>query len=297
MVYKTLFDGKKIPVIGFGTYTLGGGLSADHSRNREHIQIIRKAIELGYRHIDTAQMYGGGHTEELVGEAISFYNREKLFITTKVRGGDLAYKKAKQALEQSLNKLRTDYVDLYGIHSVNSVERLEQVTGDGGPLEAIVEAREAGMVRFIGITGHVPATLIHALDRFDFDSITFPYKFIQAADADYRKTVTELLQKCKERNTGVMIIKSIAKGAWGDQPQTRNTWYEPFSDDKKIQQAVNFVLSQDVTGLCTAGDSTVLPLVLEACQSFSRLSEAEQESLIDSARGYEPLFVSRLSPS
>jgi predicted aldo/keto reductase-like oxidoreductase len=269
----------------FGAYALSQATREDADA------VMEDVMDAGVNHIDVAPSYG--NAEVCLGPWLARY-RDRFFLGCKTMERTKAG--VTEEFSRSLQRLNTDYVDLYGIHSVNSVERLEQVTEAGGPLEAIIEAREAGKVRFIGITGHVPATLIQALERFDFDSITFPYNFIQAADVDYRKTVTELLQKCSERNTGVMIIKSIAKGEWGDQPPTRNTWYEPFSDDKIIQQAVNFVLSHNVTGICTAGDSILLPRVLEACQNFSRLSEAEQEALIASGRAYEPLFASRLAP-
>jgi predicted aldo/keto reductase-like oxidoreductase len=269
----------------FGAYALSKATQDDADA------VMKGVMDAGVNHIDVAPSYG--NAEVCLGPWLARY-RDRFFLGCKTMERTKAG--VTEELNRSLQRLNTDYVDLYGIHSVNSVERLEQVTAAGGPLEAIIEARQAGRVRFIGITGHVPTTLIHALDRFDFDSVTFPYNFIQAADLDYRKTATELLQKCSERNIGVMIIKSIAKGAWGDQPQRGNTWYEPFSDDNMIQRAVNFVLSQNVTGLCTAGDSILLPIVLEACQNFCRLSEAEQEVLVASAKAYEPLFVSRLAP-
>jgi aryl-alcohol dehydrogenase-like predicted oxidoreductase len=269
----------------FGAYALSQATREDADA------VMKDVMAAGVNHIDVAPSYG--NAEVCLGPWMARH-RDRFFLGCKTMERTKA--RVTEEFNRSLQRLNTDYLDLYGIHSVNSFERLEQVTGDGGPLEAILEARDAGKVRFIGITGHVPATLVRALERFDFDSITFPYNLIQAADADYRKTVMELLQKCSERNTGVMIIKSIAKGEWGDQPPTRNTWYEPFSDAETIQQAVDFVLSQNVTGICTAGDSILLPLVLEACQNFSRLSETEQEVLIASAKAYEPLFVSRLAP-
>ena len=153
------------------------------------------------------------------------------------------------------------------------------------------------MTRFIGITGHVPATLSYALDCFEFDSVLFPYNFIQASEPGYQNAFLELIGKCRTRDIGVMIIKSVAKGAWGEQHPTHNTWYEPFLSPEEIQRCVNFALSQDITGICTAGDPELLPLILEACENYTRHETAEQESLVRSAAGvYEPLFVGRLEP-
>lgn len=285
---ETRFFGKtghSSTVAIFGAYALSQATREDADA------VMERVIDAGVNHIDVAPSYG--NAEVCLGPWLARY-RDRFFLGCKTM--ERTKEGVTEEFSRSLQRLNTDYLDLYGIHSVNSIERLEQVTAAGGPLEAILEERDAGRVRFIGITGHVPATLIHALDRFDFDAVTFPYNFIQAADADYNRTVTELLLKCSERNTGVMIIKSIARGDWGEQPQTSNTWYEPFTDAKTIQQAVDFVLSQDVTGICTAGDSVLLPLVLEACQNFNQLNEAEQEALIATGRAYEPLFVSRLAP-
>ena len=277
--------GHRSTVAIFGAYALS------QATREEADAVMRDVMDAGVNHFDVAPSYGDA--EVCLGPWMSRY-RDRFFLGCKTMERTKAG--VTEELNRSLQRLNTDYLDLYGIHSVNSFERLEQVTAAGGPLEAILEARDAGRVRFIGITGHVPATLVAALERFDFDAVTFPYNFIQAANADYRKTMAELLRKCGERNTGVMIIKSIARGDWGDKPQTSNTWYEPFTDAETIQRAVDFVLSQDVTGICTAGDSVLLPLVLEACQNFNQLNEAEQEALIATGRDYEPLFVSRLAP-
>ncbi|MFZ1708628.1 MAG: aldo/keto reductase, partial [Anaerolineae bacterium] len=113
----------------------------------------------------------------------------------------------------------------------------------------------------------------------------------QVADPRYRENTDELLRQCQARDVGVMIIKAITKGPWGGRPQTHTTWYEPFDRLEDIQRAVNFALSFPVTGLCTAGDTTVLPLMLKACQNFTPQSAAEREALIHMAGQYEPLFA------
>ena len=118
----------------------------------------------------------------------------------------------------------------------------------------------------------------------------FPLNFVQYANPVYRSNAEELLRQCHDRDVGVMIIKAIARRPWGDRPKRYNTWYEPFDDASHIQQAVNFALSQDVTGLCTIGDVTLLPLFLEACEHFTPLSAAQQEALIATADLYETLF-------
>ena len=201
--YEKLFNGEKVPVIGLGTYTLGGGLSADHSRDREHAQIIREAIELGYRHIDTAQMYGGGHTEELVGEAISSFDREDLFITTKVRSGDLAYKRVKQALDQSLKRLRTDYVDLYLIHWPNPAIPLEST------FQAFNELVKEGKIRYTGVSNFSVSEMKRAQQLSDAPITTNQVEYSVDSRAPDQNGV---LDYCREHGILLTAYEPFGKG-------------------------------------------------------------------------------------
>jgi hypothetical protein len=132
---------------------------------------------------------------------------------------------------------------------------------------------------------------VEALRRFDFDTVLFPVNFVQYANPAYREPAEELLRTCRARDVGVMAIKSITRSPWNGREQSYTTWYEPFDQEAEIQQAVNFALSQDVTGLCTAGDTRLLPLMLAACERFERMGEAEQMGLVARAGDYEPLFA------
>jgi predicted aldo/keto reductase-like oxidoreductase len=170
---------------------------------------------------------------------------------------------------------------------------LDKATRPGGALDAIVDARESGLTRFIGITGHgidAPGIFLEALRRFNFDSILFPINFIQYANPEYRNGCKKLLHLCQEKDVGTMIIKSVAKGPYGDLPKTHTTWYRPFTQKDQIQKCVDFALSQEITGICTAGDLSVLPIMLKCCQDFSPMSDLEQQDFIASAGQFEPLF-------
>jgi len=250
---------------------------------------MERVIAAGVNHVDVAPSYG--LAEERVGPWLAC-ERGRFFLGCKTMERTKAGAAAE--LRRSLERLQVDAFDLYQIHAITSVGELDQATGPGGALEAILDAREEGLTRFIGITGHgvdAPAVFLEALRRFDFDSVLFPLNFVLYANPTFRRNAEELLRQCHARDVGVMIIKAIAKGPWGDQPKVYNTWYEPCDDAAHIQQAVNFALSQEVTGLCTAGDVTLLPLFLEACEHFTPLSATQQEALIASAAEYEPLFV------
>ena len=251
--------------------------------------VMEQVIAAGVNHIDVAPSYG--IAEERVGPWLA-RERDRFFVGCKT----MERTKAGAGLElrQSLERLQIDHFDLYQLHAITSIEELDEATRPGSALEAVIEAREAGLTRYIGITGHgvdSPAIFIEALRRFDFDSVLFPLNFVQYADPTFRQNSEELLRQCRAKDVGAMIIKSITRGPWGEQTQTHNTWYQPFTDAEYIQQAVNFVLSQDITALCTVGDTRLLPLVLRACDAYVALSESEQKALIATAGAYEPLFA------
>jgi aryl-alcohol dehydrogenase-like predicted oxidoreductase len=246
-------------------------------------------ISRGVNHIDVAPSYG--KAELRLGPWLA-RERDRFFVGCKTM--ERTKEGALQEMRQSLERLQVDHVDLYQVHAVTTMEELDAVTQQGGAIEALVEAREAGLTRFLGITGHgvdTPAILLQALDRFDFDTVLFPLNYVQVADATYRRNAQELLRRCQSQDVGTMIIKAIAKGPWGEKERRFNTWYEPFAEMEQIRPAVDFVLSQDVTGLCTAGDTRLLPLILTACVEHRTLSEAEQESLVARGKELSPLFV------
>lgn len=251
-------------------------------------KVMEQVIEAGVNHIDVAPSYG--QAEERIGPWMP-RERERFFLGCKTteRSKDGAWNE----MQQSLKRLQAKSFDLYQFHAVNTFEDLDKITMKGGALEAVLEAQKAGLTKFIGITGHgadAPAIYLEALRRFDFDSILFPLNFVQMANPTYRKNAEELIAVCQEKQVGTMVIKTITKGPWQNEKHTATTWYEPFEKMDEIQRAVDFALSYDVTGLCTAGDTRILPLILKACQSFRPMDEATRETMIESGKTFEPLF-------
>lgn len=250
---------------------------------------MEQVIAAGVNHIDVAPSYG--LAEERLGPWMPRV-RDRFFLGCKTMERDAAGAAAE--LRRSLERLQVDAFDLYQIHAVETLADLDAATRPGGALDAIVRAREEGLTRWIGLTGHgvdTPAIFREALRRFDFDSLLFPINFVQYANPVYRAETEALLAECRAKDVGTMIIKSVTRSPWGGLAKTHQTWYRPFTDPADIQQAVNFALSQDVTGLCTAGDLQVLPLMLRACQQFTPMGPAEQEALIATAGQFEPLFA------
>ncbi len=273
----------------FSTVAILGGAAFGKVDQATADAAMERALAAGVNHIDIAPSYGDA--EARLGSWVA-RERARFFLGCKTT--ERSRENAAAELRRSLERLRTDKFDLYQMHAVKTLEDLDAVTARGGALEAAVAAREQGLTRFIGITGHglqSPSVFLEALRRFDFDTVLFPINARLFANADYRRDADALLRECRARDVGVMAIKAVTKGPWGDRPRTHATWYEPFTDMAHIQRAVNFALSQGITGLCTVGDVTVLPLFLDACAHFTRMNTAEQEALIADALQYAPLFV------
>jgi aryl-alcohol dehydrogenase-like predicted oxidoreductase len=266
------------------------GAAAFHKISQEDAdKTMEQVIEVGINHLDVAPGYG--EAELRIGPWMP-RERGRFFLGCKTmeRTKEGAWKE----MQESLKRLQTETFDLYQCHAITTMEELDAVTMKGGALEAFVEARQAGLTKFLGITGHgaqTPQIFLEALRRFDFDSILFPLNFVQMANPEYRRYAEELVAECRAKDVGTMIIKTITKGPWGEKQHTATTWYEPFEEMDKIQKGVNFALSYDVTGLCTAADTRILPMVLQACENFTRLSKDEMEEMIKSGEQYEPLFA------
>lgn len=253
-------------------------------------QALELALAAGVNHIDVAPQYGFG--EERIGEWLPPH-RDKFFLGCKTleRTREGAWKQ----LHDSLQKLHTESLDLHQLHAVTTFEALDEAMAKGGAIEALSEAREQGLTRYLGITGHgleAPAIQYAALERFDFDTVMFPINPVLYANPQYRRDSERLLQVCQEREVGVMVIKSVAKEPWGSKPKIYQTWYTPYDEQEKITQGIRFALSQPgVTAVPMAGEVKILPMVLNAVENFQPMSADEQELLIEQAKSLEPLFV------
>lgn len=266
-----------------------GGVALADISQEDADTVIEQIIEAGVNHIDVAPSYG--QAELRIGPWMR-RERGRFFLGCKTQ--ERTKEGAWKELRESLKRLQTEAFDLYQCHAITTREELDAITSKGGALEAFVEAQREGLIRHIGITGHgvnAPQIYLEALRRFDFDSVLFPLNFVQMGLPEYRRYAEALIAECKAKDLGTMVIKHITKGPWGTQPHTATTWYEPFDQINEVQKGVNFALSYDVTGLCTPGDTRILPMVLRACENFRRLSQSEIEGVIESGKQYEPLFT------
>jgi aryl-alcohol dehydrogenase-like predicted oxidoreductase len=250
------------------------------------LELLRR---FGVNHIDTAASYGD--SELRLGPWLAGH-RADVFLATKT--GERTYRAAYDQIRRSLERLRVDRVDLIQLHNLVDPGEWETALGPGGALEAAIAAREEGLVRFIGVTGHgttVAAMHRRALERFDFDAVLLPYSHVMMHNPRYAAEFEDLADLCRERNVAMQTIKAITRAPWGDRPHTAATWYEPLRDQAAIDRAVHWVLGRPDVFLNTVGDIAVLPLVLDAADRFrGRPSEEAMEELARQ-QAMEPLFV------
>ena len=247
-------------------------------------QTLEVLLKFGVNHIDTAVSYGD--SELRIGPWME-HHRGEFFLATKTE--QRTYDGARKELERSLARLRTDYVDLWQMHILVDPQEWETAMGPGGALEAFIEAREQGLARFLGVTGHgvtTPAIHMRSLERFDFDSVLLPYSPSMMRNQAYAANFESLLQMCREREVAVQTIKGLARGPWGDKSKTHNTWYEPITEQAEIDKAAHWALSRSGVFLNTPGDISLLPKVLDAVGRFDEpVTDAEVAYMV-----LEPLF-------
>jgi predicted aldo/keto reductase-like oxidoreductase len=247
-------------------------------------------LEYGVNHIDTAASYGD--SELRIGPWMDRY-RNQFFLATKT--GMRTYAEARDQLHRSLERLRVSSVDLIQMHYLVKPEEWEVAMGAGGVLEALLEAREQGLTRFIGVTGHdVAIATMHqrSLGRFDFDSILLPYNYVMMQNPTYATDFETVVAMAEQRNVAIQTIKSLTMRPWQEgQPRTASTWYEPLTEQTHIDHAVHWILGRPGFFLNTLGDINLLPKVLDAASRFEgRPSDAVMQADVE-ALGMSPLFV------
>jgi predicted aldo/keto reductase-like oxidoreductase len=218
--------------------------------------------------------------------------RESFFVATKT--GARSAKGAREDLHRSLDRMSVDHVDLWQLHNLADPIEWDIALSPGGAIEAAVEARAEGLVRWIGVTGHgaqIAANHRRSIARFDFDSVLLPYNFVTMQSSYYAENFEALVASCAERGTAVQTIKSIALRPWAGRTHTRSTWYQPLEDQADIDLSVWWVLGRPGIFLNTVGDVDLLPRVLDAAQRFEkRPDDAAMQSLVERSKA-EALFV------
>jgi aryl-alcohol dehydrogenase-like predicted oxidoreductase len=263
------------------TRIIFGGYALSEATQEEADRVLKLLLEYGINHIDVAPMYGDA--EKRIRPWMET-NRDDFFLATKSR--KRSYEGARKDLKSSLSTLGVDYVDLWQMHGLTNPVGWEKAMGPEGALQAFIEAREEGLVRFLGVTAHGPkAAAMHrrSLERFDFDSVLLPYYYLQMQKTRYATDAHELIETCRERNVAVQTIKSLVRRPWGTRPQTYNTYfYEPLETQSTIDKAVHWALGLADTFVITTGDMQLLPKILDAASRFENApSDAEMDAMVD----------------
>jgi len=262
------------------TATLFGAAALSDVTQEEANRTLEVLLEYGVNHIDTAASYGD--SELRIGPWMEEY-RDRFFLATKT--GKRSYGEAKREIHNSLQRLRVDQVDLLQFHNLIQPEEWETVFGEDGALKAAVEAKEEGLVRFLGVTGHtlrVPRMHKRSLEEYDFDSVLLPFNYPLTRNPEYVADFESLANICKEKGVAIQTIKSLAQRRWKEGERERDTWYKPLEEQTDIDRAVGWVLGRSELFLNTAGDIDVLPKVLQAAENFSeRPPESEMEEMFE----------------
>ena len=245
-------------------------------------RLIELALDHGVNHIDVAPGYGQAM------ERLSPWMpriRDQVFLGAKtgVRDRD----GARESIHSCMSRLGVDGFDLFQLHGVSTMEELDEVTRPGGALEAIVEARDQGITKWIGITGHGPeAPRVHleALRRFDFDTVMFPVSASIWRNEDYKRDAEALMKAAASKNVGIQCIKMLARGGWGDGTRDCATWYDPHREQSDIDEALWWLLSQPMHNAPSTGEKTVLAKILDGAERYKPLGDAEQKRIVAGQR-------------
>jgi aryl-alcohol dehydrogenase-like predicted oxidoreductase len=272
--------GEQLSIIGFGGILVMNVEPSDASR------LVAEAVDRGINYFDVAPSYG--NAEERLGPALAPY-RDRVFLACKTgkRGRD----EAAVELRESLARLKTDRFDLYQLHALTTREDLEQAFGPGGAMEALVAAREQGLVRYLGFSAHSVETALEAMDRFAFNSVLFPINWVNVFRANFGPQV---IAKAEEKGVARLALKAMARTRWPEGTKEHpfaKCWYEPVTDPEEASLALRFTLSEPITAAVPPGEEALFRRALDVADRFQPLSDAERADLKRRADGLAPIFT------
>jgi aryl-alcohol dehydrogenase-like predicted oxidoreductase len=274
-------DDVRLSTIGFGGIIMLG-LEQDHANH-----VVADAIERGVNYFDVAPSYGNGEAEEKLGIALEPF-RKSVFLACKAERRDGAG--AREQLETSLRRLKTDHFDLYQFHAVGTVEDAKKILAPGGAGETFIRAKRDGLVRYLGFSAHGVDAAMLLMDSMPLDSVLFPVNYVNYAEGDFGP---QILAEAKQRGLARMALKALAKTTWktGEEKTYKNCWYRPIEDPALAEKALRFTLSEDVTAAIPPGYEKFLKMAMQIASSFTPLTASERQNLLASARGVTPIFT------
>jgi aryl-alcohol dehydrogenase-like predicted oxidoreductase len=270
--------GELLSMVGFG-----GIVVMDEEQSAAN-GFVAQAVDRGINYFDVAPMYG--NAEERLGPALEPY-RKSVFLACKT--DRRTAKEAIKELHRSLKRLRTEYFDLYQLHVVTTMEEVERIMGPGGAMEVLVKAREQGLVRYLGFSAHSEEAALALLDRFEFDSILFPFNWVCWNQGHFGPRV---LKKAQEKGMGILALKTLAKRKWKENEERKwsKTWYSPVDTFEEASLALRFTLSKPITAAVSPGHAELLWWACDAAELFTPLSGEEAAQVAQRSEGLDPIF-------
>ena len=285
-----------IPKIPFGstghnsTRTLFGAAALGGVSQEQADDTLATLLDYGVNHIDTAASYGEA---ELRIAPWMKNHRDDFFLATKT--GERSYGEAKLQIDESLRRLNSSHVDLLQLHSLGDEADWNRVFAEDGAFKAVIEAKEVGKTRFVGVTGHgldIARLHLKALEIYPFDSVLLPLNYSMSRNPDYMADFNRLRAVCQERGIAMQTIKAVLRKPWGETEKFAATWYQPLEEQAAIDMAVNWVFGHyPEVFLNTVGDVAVLPRALDAASRFKSAPSDEEMAAMFSEREMAPLFV------
>ncbi len=284
-----------IPTLPFGrtghesTRTIFGAAAFWETSQKDVDATMDLILQNGINHVDTAASYG--QSEKLLGNWIK-RNGRPFFLASKT--GDRTKQAAYDSIRTSLDRLHVDQLDMIQLHALHEEADWNTAFGPAGAMEAVIQARDEGLVRFIGVTGHgvpVPEFHLRSITQFYFDAVLLPYNHVMMQNPRYAEGFNTLATLCLQRNTALQTIKGITHSPWNDMQHTRTTWYRPLEEQADIDLAVHWVFGNPQVFLNTAGDINILPRTLEAAHRFASCPTDEQMHALTNRLKMEPLFT------
>jgi len=267
-----------LSVVGFG------GILVMNENQENANRIVAEAIEKGINYFDVAPSYG--NAEERLGPALKPY-RNSVFLACKTN--KRTKREAWEELQQSLKRLYTDYFDLYQLHAVTTLDEVNQIFSEEGAIEALIEAREQGLVKYLGFSAHSEEAALALLERFNFNSILFPINWVCWLQGDFGKRVIE---KALEKGAAILALKTLAKRKLREsEPRVwSKCWYAPVENFEEALMATRFTLSKLITAAVSPGHVELFRWLCDAVEMFKPLSREEEEKIAEKCRGIEPIF-------
>jgi aryl-alcohol dehydrogenase-like predicted oxidoreductase len=273
-------SGQDLSILGFG------GIIVMDVTPAEADAYVGEAIDRGINYFDIAPSYG--NAEERLGPALEPY-RDGVFLACKTGKRDA--EGAREELERSLTRMRTDHFDLYQLHAITTEEDVQQAFAPGGAMETFVKAREEGKIKHLGFSAHSVEAALGAMSRFDFDSILFPFNYVTY---EHEKFGPQVMEAAQQRGVARLALKGMARGPWRDGDPNRSeypkAWYEPLADRSEARRALRYTLSLPITAAIPPGDIRLFRIALEIAENFTPITAEEREAIREAANLETPLF-------